>query len=68
MSEKGPEFDGIKVSTVDSMQEKQSSVVILDMVVTDNIDFADSRHRLNVEFSRGMEALVIIAQTTDIMS
>lgn len=66
--EKKSEFDKIKINTINSMQKKQNSVIIFDIIIIDKINFANNKHCLNVAFSRKMNALIIIANIIDIMN
>ena len=48
------------VLTVDSFQSRESSIVIVDSTVTDNLGFVDSENKMNVACTRPKDALVLV--------
>ena len=53
----------IENRTVDSMQGQENRLVFLDTVIADRIGFLNLKNRINISCSRGMDALVLIANT-----
>lgn len=50
----------IQLHTIDSMQGREASIVIVDLVVTDKLGFTHELNRLNVAISRARDGLIVI--------